>query len=134
MDGEIRHRLALAIELGADARIVGVQALDLEARIVAADEAEELSQLLRLEAVIDVGNPGDVGPELAAPANVDGGVQPEPPPVRQRIDVALERGAAGERVVLALGVIGLGRAVAVAETQRARQLGGVQPGRRDAYR
>ena len=90
MDGEVRHRLALAVELRPDACVVGMQALRLEARIVAADEIEKLSELLRLEAVVDVRDPGDIGSELAAPADIDGGVQAEPGAVRHRIDVALE--------------------------------------------
>src|SRR5262245_59769968 len=47
VDGEVGHRLALAVELGAHARVVGMQALHLEARIVAADEVEEFVELLR---------------------------------------------------------------------------------------
>src|SRR5262245_35422308 len=126
VDGKIARRLARAVELGADAGVVGVQARDLEARIIAADKIEELPQPLRFKAVIDRGYPGEVGAEFASTANVYGGVQAEPGAVRDGIDVALEGRAAGQRIVLPLGVVGLRWAIARAEGQRAPKPGGIE--------
>ena len=67
MDGEVGHRLALAVELRPDAGVVGVQAARVEARIVAADEVEELFQLLGLEAVVDLSIHSMSGPNLQRP-------------------------------------------------------------------
>src|SRR5262249_8585994 len=126
VDGEVGNRLAFPVELGPDARVVGMQALGLQTRIVAADEIEELRELLRLEAIIDIGDPGDVWTELAAPGNIDGGVETEPSAVGHRVDVAPKRRATGERIVLPLGVVCLRGKVARWIADMPRKRGGIE--------
>src|SRR5689334_2087095 len=92
---EVRNRLALAIELGANACVVRVEARGIERRIIRANEAEELFELRLVERIVDLRNPLDVGPEFTASADVDRYVQPEPCAIRHRIDVAPERRLAG---------------------------------------
>src|SRR5262245_66174005 len=106
-----------------------MQAIDLKAWIVAANEIEKLVELFRPETVVDAGRPFDVGSELAAPANVDGGVEAEPGAVRHGIDVPLEWRASRQRIVLPLGIVGLRRPIAVGKVECARQPRGMQSGR-----
>src|SRR5262245_6531712 len=90
VNSKVGDRLALRVDLRSHPRVVGMQPIDLKARIVAADEIEKLVELFRPKTVVDVGRPLDVGPELTAPADVDGGVEAEPGAVRHGIDVPFE--------------------------------------------
>ena len=128
MNGEVRHGLSLAVEFRADAGVVGVELAVVQRGIIVADEVEELRQLLRLEAVVDLRDPGDVGAKLAAVAQVYGGMQAEPCAVRHRVDVAAEGGLARQRVILALRVVGFGWCVFSRIAHGAGELRGVQPG------
>src|SRR5215468_7623324 len=74
VDGKVGYRLALTVELGSDAGVIGMQALDVEPGIVAANEIEKFGELFRLEAVVDAGRPFDVWPEFTASGDIDRGV------------------------------------------------------------
>ena len=90
MDDKVGHWFAFAVELWSDAGVVGMKAGRVEARVVAFYEIQKLVELGRIEGVVDFGNPFDVGTELAAAAEVYGGVKPEPGSLRQGIDMALK--------------------------------------------
>ena len=91
INAEVGHGLALAVELWANAGVVGVQLRGVERGVVAAYEIEEGCQFGRVEAVVDLGDPRDIRAELAAAAEIDGGVQAKPGTIRHRVDMPRER-------------------------------------------
>ncbi len=84
---------------------------------------------MRIDRVVDAGNPFDVGAELGLATEIDGDVHAEPARHRHRIDQARERRASGQGEVVSFGVIRGRNAIGWQAGDFLCEPGGVQSGR-----
>ena len=122
-----RNALARALELRADAGLVGREPLRAEAWQVAARSLGEGLGLLRVDRVVERVHVGRVGPEAHAAAEVERHVHAEARGAVHRVDQAAEaeRRARREREVVALaGMLAIARRVDVDARERGDAVGG----------